>query len=74
MVEVDKVEAGVRPDERVFISYASQDLAIANRMCAARESADMRCWIAPRDVQPSESCAAAIVAERGDTDPDVLLA
>ena len=54
-------EGVVRPDPRVFISYASQDIAIANRVCAALESADVPCWIAPRDVQPGESYAAAIV-------------
>ncbi len=71
MVEVGKLEdrtgldgqvgEGARPEQSVFISYASQDVAIANRMCTALESADVPCWIAPRDVQPGESYAAAIV-------------
>jgi adenylate cyclase len=55
------MDTGARPGQRVFISYASQDATIANRMCAALESADVLCWIAPRDVQPGESYAAAIV-------------
>jgi uncharacterized membrane protein len=46
---------------KVFISYASQDVAIANRMCAALEAAVLPCWIAPRDVRAGESYAAAIV-------------
>ena len=54
-------EGVVRPDQPVFISYASQDVAIASRVCAALESADVPCWIAPREVQPGESYAAAIV-------------
>jgi TolB-like protein len=46
---------------RVFISYASQDAAVANKLCAALEAAALPCWIAPRDVRAGESYAAAIV-------------
>jgi len=46
---------------RVFISYASQDAAVAERLCAALEAAGLPCWIAPRDVRAGESYAAAIV-------------
>jgi TolB-like protein/Tfp pilus assembly protein PilF len=45
----------------VFISYASQDAAIADKVCAALEAAGMLCWIAPRDVHAGRSYAAAIV-------------
>ena len=45
----------------VFISYASQDVAIADKMCAALEAAGILCWIAPRDVHAGQSYAAAIV-------------
>jgi TolB-like protein/Tfp pilus assembly protein PilF len=45
----------------VFISYASQDAAVAQRLCAALEVAGLACWIAPRDVRAGESYAAAIV-------------
>ena len=45
----------------VFISYASQDAAVAERLCAALEVAGLPCWIAPRDVRAGESYAAAIV-------------
>lgn len=45
----------------VFISYASQDAAVAERLCAALEAAGLPCWIAPRDVRAGESYAAAIV-------------
>jgi WD40 repeat protein len=34
----------------VFISYSSQDKPTADAACAALESANIRCWIAPRDV------------------------
>jgi TolB-like protein/Flp pilus assembly protein TadD len=46
---------------KVFISYASQDVAVADTMCAALEAAGLPCWIAPRDVRAGESYAAAIV-------------
>jgi hypothetical protein len=36
-------------DPKGIISYASQDRAIAFRICAALEEADIACWIAPRD-------------------------
>ena len=36
----------------VFISYASQDKAIADAVCATLESNQVRCWIAPRDILP----------------------
>ena len=45
----------------LLISYASQDAAVAERLCAALEAAGLRCWIAPRDVRAGESYAAAIV-------------
>jgi TolB-like protein len=45
----------------VFVSYASQDAAIANALCAALEAAGILCWIAPRDVRPGDFYADAIV-------------
>jgi len=45
----------------VFISYASQDVAVANAVVAALECHDVKCWIAPRDVVPGVFYAGAIV-------------
>src|SRR5476649_1782414 len=45
----------------VFISYASQDKAVADAVCLALEQAGVACWIAPRNVVPGESYAGAIV-------------
>ncbi len=45
----------------VFISYASQDSAVAEAVCAALEREGMTCWVAPRDVVPGEFYADAIV-------------
>src|SRR5262249_16565900 len=36
----------------VFISYSTKNKSVADFLCAALESAAIRCWIAPRDVQP----------------------
>ena len=45
----------------VFISYASTDKAIADATCAALEAAQVRCWIAPRDVLPGADWSASII-------------
>jgi TolB-like protein len=45
----------------VFISYASPDIAVAERVCEALERAGVKCWIAPRDVVTGELYSAAIV-------------
>ena len=34
----------------ILISYASQDVAVANALVEALELCRLRCWIAPRDV------------------------
>lgn len=46
---------------RVFISYASEDLAASTAVCDALERAGLSCWIAPRDVVPGGSYAGEIV-------------
>jgi hypothetical protein len=45
----------------VFISYASQDAAVANAVVAALEGGGLSCWIAPRDVTPGAFYGDAIV-------------
>ena len=44
----------------VFISHSSNNRPIANAVCAALESAGIRCWIAPRDVMPGRSYSGEI--------------
>jgi TIR domain-containing protein len=44
-----------------FISYASQDAAIANALCNALERGGVACWLAPRNVRPGDFYADAIV-------------
>jgi TolB-like protein/Tfp pilus assembly protein PilF len=55
----DKTARGDAPT--VFVSYASQDAAVANAIVAALEHSGLKCWIAPRDVVPGEFYADAIV-------------
>jgi len=34
----------------IFISYSSHDQEFANKICAALEDKNIKCWIAPRDI------------------------
>jgi hypothetical protein len=45
----------------VFISHASHDAALAQKVCAALEAASYPCWIAPRNVLPGTMYADGIV-------------
>jgi len=47
-VTIRQLEGLVAHD--VFISYSMKDKVTADAMCASLESADIRCWIAPRDI------------------------
>src|SRR6266436_8339165 len=44
----------------VFISHSSQDKPVADAVCAALEGGAIRCWMAPRDVQPGRTFAGEI--------------
>jgi len=54
----EKVCGGTRT---AFISYASQDAAVANSLVEVLEQQGVRCWIAPRDVIPGSLYADGIV-------------
>jgi hypothetical protein len=45
----------------VFISYAKADRSIAEDLCTALETGGIACWMAPRDIAPGETYAAAIM-------------
>ncbi|HTY54225.1 MAG TPA: toll/interleukin-1 receptor domain-containing protein [Candidatus Binataceae bacterium] len=45
----------------VFISYSSQDKAVADATCARLEAAGIRCWIAPRDILPGMDWGGSII-------------
>ena len=57
----------------VFISYASQDAAVADAVVTALESNGVKCWVAPRDVVPGEFYAGAIVRAIDATGAMVLV-
>jgi TolB-like protein len=54
----DKTQAN-RPT--IFISYASQDAALANAVVGVLERAGLKSWIAPRDIVPGALYAGEIV-------------
>jgi TolB-like protein len=58
---------------RVFISYASHDAEVAQKVCSALEAADLLCWIAPRDVVPGTLYADGIVRATDETRILVLI-
>lgn len=45
----------------VFISYATPDRLVADAVCHALEEAGVRCWVAPRDVEPGRPYARCIM-------------
>lgn len=45
----------------VFISYCTEDTPVAEAVCAALESAGVKCWMAPRDVRPGENWGRSII-------------
>ena len=61
----------VTPD--VFLSYASQDAALADAVVGALEDAGLKCWIAPRDVVPGSLYADEIVRAINETKVVVLV-
>jgi hypothetical protein len=46
----------------VFISYSSKDKPVADAACAALEGANVRCWMAPRDISPGRDYGESIIA------------
>ena len=45
----------------IFISFAAQDLKVADTLCKALENRGFRCWISSRDILPGENFQVAIV-------------
>jgi hypothetical protein len=57
----------------VFVSYASQDAAVADAVVASLEKLGIRCWISPRDVIPGSQYADEIVGAINDAKVIVLV-
>jgi hypothetical protein len=45
----------------VFLSHSHVDKHYADAICHCLERAGVRCWVAPRDIRPSEDWAEAII-------------
>lgn len=45
----------------VFISYATADKPVADAVCHALEEVGVRCWVAPRDLEPGRPYARCIM-------------
>jgi TolB-like protein/tetratricopeptide (TPR) repeat protein len=70
---VQQIPASAVATSDVFISYASQDAAIANAVVAALEQQGLKCWIAPRDVTPAALYADEIIGAINGTRALVLV-
>jgi TolB-like protein/Tfp pilus assembly protein PilF len=57
----ERTAAAADAKRAVFISYASQDAAVATTVVEALEHSGIACWIAPRDVMPGAFYADEIV-------------
>jgi TolB-like protein/Flp pilus assembly protein TadD len=57
----------------IFVSYASQDAAVANSIVENIEGKGLKCWIAPRDVSPGAQYADAIVRAINEAKAVVLV-
>jgi hypothetical protein len=57
----------------VFVSYASQDAAVANALVENLERHGIKCWVAPRDVTPGSQFADEIVRAINDAEVLVLV-
>jgi TolB-like protein len=56
-----QVAVQVATSTHAFISYASQDVAVADAIVVALERQGLKCWMAPRDVIPGSLYADGIV-------------
>lgn len=45
----------------IFISHSASDKAVADAVCHALEAGGLRCWMAPRDVNPGRPFASEIM-------------
>jgi hypothetical protein len=53
--------AGQLAAHDAFLSYAAEDRAVADALCAGIEGTDIRCWMAPRDILAGRDWPEAIL-------------
>ncbi|MGD1894277.1 MAG: TIR domain-containing protein [Cyclobacteriaceae bacterium] len=51
----------MQSDHNIFISYSSKDQVIVRQIYRHLENNNLRCWIAPRNIQPGQSWAGSIM-------------
>ena len=51
----------IRVGHHIFISYAEEDKAVAERICRTLEAEGVICWIAPRDIVAGKTWAGSII-------------
>ena len=59
--------------KKVFISYSKDDKKHADAVCVKLESEAIECWIAPRDISPSQDWAEEIINAINMVDIMVLI-
>lgn len=59
--------------QRIFISHASENADIAERIVAYLESRDTPCWISSRDISPKEIYAEAIAQAMRDAQSCIVI-
>ena len=57
----------------VFISYSQKDRAQAESVCEKLEAANVRCWIAPRNINPGSDWAESIIGALASCKAMVLI-
>jgi TolB-like protein/Tfp pilus assembly protein PilF len=60
-------------EPKVFISHSSKDKVIADAVCSELESAEIPCWIAPRDIKAGSEWTAGIIQGIGSCRVFVLV-
>ncbi len=58
---MEQPNRGPRMSYEIFISYAHPDKSIADAVCATLEQQGIRCWIAPRDIEPGADWGLSII-------------
>lgn len=60
-------------NKKVFISYSHNDKKQADAVCYQLESANIECWMAPRDISPSKDWAEEIIDAINSVEVMVLI-
>lgn len=59
--------------KNAFISHASKDCEVAQKICAMLEAREIECWIAPRDIIPGRDYGEEIIRGIEETSVTILI-